>query len=163
MDRGVYSQIDFRAALHPSETTTYLVTRVLAYALNFQDGLEFSPGGLSDPDAPALQKASDRGGISLWIEIGNPSARKLHKASKASDEVRVYTYKDPKILLEEIHSEKIHKSEQLGIYSFDPKFLEQLVAGLDKNNSWTLMSSEGNLTVGLGETVIHSEMRKHSV
>jgi uncharacterized protein YaeQ len=59
VDRGVYETLDFRIAQHPSETTTYLLTRVLAYALNTQPGLEFSSGGLSDPDAPApkdLQK-----------------------------------------------------------------------------------------------------------
>jgi uncharacterized protein YaeQ len=31
IDRGVYDSISFKAAQHPSETSEYLMTRVLAY------------------------------------------------------------------------------------------------------------------------------------
>src|SRR5258707_1232333 len=81
VDRGVYQPLDFRVAMHPSESPLFLVTRILAFALNTQEGLEFTPTGLSDPDEPCLRIANPRGGLSLWIEIGNPSARKLHKAA----------------------------------------------------------------------------------
>ena len=95
VERNVYTTLDFRVAMHPSETPLYLMTRVLAYALNSgEEGLqrlEFSPGGLSNPDAPSIQVLSPTGTSLLWIEIGNPSARKLHRAAKASRRVRVYT------------------------------------------------------------------------
>ena len=42
IDRGVYETLDLRLAMHPSESETYLVTRVLAYALNYASDLEFS-------------------------------------------------------------------------------------------------------------------------
>lgn len=42
VDRGVYQDLDLRVARHPSEDISYLVTRVLAYALEYEDGLEFS-------------------------------------------------------------------------------------------------------------------------
>ena len=42
IDRGVYRKLDFRIAMHPSESETFFVTRVLAYALNAQDDLQFS-------------------------------------------------------------------------------------------------------------------------
>lgn len=75
IDRGVYETLDFRAALHPSEAAPYLLSRVLAYVLTYQEGLEFSPGGLADPEAPALRLLGNHNAIDLWIEIGNPSAR----------------------------------------------------------------------------------------
>ncbi|MEO5666572.1 MAG: YaeQ family protein [Bdellovibrionota bacterium] len=164
VDRGVYEALDFRAALHPSETPVYLVTRVLAFALNAQEGLAFSPGGLSDPDAPCMKVDDAGGGVRLWVEIGNPSARKLHKASKAADEVRVYTYKDPKILLDDIRSQEVHRAESLGIFSFDPRFLEKLVDSLEKDNAWSLLCSDGSLVVSLSkDRVEQSELKRHVV
>lgn len=164
MDRGVYEALDFRAALHPSETPIYLVTRVLAYALNIQEGLTFSPGGLSDPDAPALRLDHPNGGTALWIEIGNPSARKLHKASKAADQVNIYTYKNPEILIQEIRSEKVHKAEKMGIFSFDPRFLERLVATLEKDNHWNIAHTDGSLVISVGKSQVEEgEVRRHSL
>jgi len=164
MDRSRYETLDFRTALHPSESPISLVTRALAFALNSQEGLEFSPGGLSDPDAPALHIPNPHGGARLWIEIGNPSARKLHKASKACNEVKVYTYKNPELLLKEIASAHIHRVEELQIFSFDPRFLDRLVEGLDRENRWNVMHAEGSLIVSWGiDRVEQSELRSHKV
>ena len=55
VDRGFYENLDFRVAMHPSENEAYLLSRVLAYALNYESGLEFSVG-LCDPDEPALTR-----------------------------------------------------------------------------------------------------------
>ncbi len=152
VDRGVYDNLDFRAAFHPSEALVYLVTRVLAYALNSQDGLVFSPGGLSDPDAPAIRLDNvSNGGTDLWIEIGNPSARKLHKASKAARKVKVYTYKNPEPLLKEINGGDVHRASNIDIMSFDQKFIERLAGVLQKDNAWCLMMSAGMLVVTLAD------------
>ncbi len=35
VDRSVYEELDFRLALHPSESLAFLLTRMLAYALNY--------------------------------------------------------------------------------------------------------------------------------
>lgn len=106
IDQGIYESLNFRTAQHPSETPPYLLTRALAYALSFRPGLEFSPKGLADPEGPALQANGENGTIDLWIEIGNPAIRKLHKASKAARQVVVYTYKNAELLLSEINSGK---------------------------------------------------------
>src|SRR5678815_5004212 len=53
-DRGVYEQLDWRVAQHPSESERYLVARVIARALEHGDGVEFSRGGVSDDDEPAI-------------------------------------------------------------------------------------------------------------
>jgi uncharacterized protein YaeQ len=80
-ERGVYESLDLRLAQHPSETDAYLVTRVLAYALAYEEGIAFSHG-LQNSEEPAvwLKSADDR--PTLWIEVGTPSAERLHRASK---------------------------------------------------------------------------------
>src|SRR5437762_10755114 len=82
-DRRLYESLELRVARHPSESAEYLVTRVLAYALEFADGIEFSRG-ISDPDEAAISVRDLTGALKAWIEIGNPDAARLHKASKAS-------------------------------------------------------------------------------
>src|SRR5206468_2289419 len=52
-DRSVYESLSLRVARHPSESEEYLITRVLAYALEYAEGIEFSHG-LCDPDDPAI-------------------------------------------------------------------------------------------------------------
>lgn len=160
VDRGVYETVEFRVAMHPSESPHFLITRVLAYSLNYVERLEFTPQGLSDPDAPALRLMSDTGNYLMWIEIGTPSAKKLHKASKTSPVVKVYTYKDPKNLKAIIDSEPIHKKEQIEFYAVAPSFLDQLALKLERNNKWTVMNVEGSLSVTVDSETFAGELSK---
>jgi uncharacterized protein YaeQ len=53
VDRGVYQSVSFRVACQPSETPDFLLTRVLAYCLEFQEGISFGKG-FTEPGEPAL-------------------------------------------------------------------------------------------------------------
>src|ERR1700679_3844971 len=128
LDRNVYQALAFRVAQHPSETEAYLLTRVLAYCLEYTEGLSFSKGGLSDPDAPALAVHDLTGALLRWIEIGLPEPARLHRASKASPEVAVYSHKDVGALLARLGSEKIHRADDIQITTFDPDMLASLTA-----------------------------------
>ncbi len=158
--RGVYETLDFRVAQHPSESMEYLLTRVLAYSLNFEPGLNFSAEGLHNPDEPCLRIANSFGGDLLWIEIGNPSARKLHKASKASKKVKVYTYKNPKPLLDDIKSNTVHNSDQIEIYALSTAFLEKLSAIISRESQWMLTRNEGSLMIVSNGVSIEGELLK---
>src|SRR6201989_1752216 len=94
LDRNVYQALAFRLARHPSESEPYLATRVLAYCLEYREGLGFSKGGLSDPGAPALAVHDLTGTLLRWIEVGLPEPARLHRASKASPAVAIYSHKD---------------------------------------------------------------------
>jgi uncharacterized protein YaeQ len=161
VDQGVYKTFDLRMAMHPSESNAYLLTRLIAYVLNDMEFLEFSPEGLSDPDAPAVRAANPNGEIRLWIEIGNPSARKLHKAAKAAKQVMVYTYKDPEPLLKDIRENKVFHAETIGIWSIDPKFLETLAKRLERTNTWGIILHEGTLNVSIGDVSEVTDLVKH--
>lgn len=161
IDRGVYESLDLRIAKHPSEIDHFLLSRVLAYCLNYGQGLEFPPGGLSDPDQPALRLMNERGNIEMWIEIGNPSPKKLHKASKAANNLKVYTYKNAELLLKEMAAEKVHKAEAIEIYSFAPKFLDQLALWLERDNEWNVVAQEGSLSVSSSKGSLEGELSRH--
>lgn len=147
LDKNLYQSLDFRLAQHPSESLDYLLTRVLAYAVSYEDGLEISAIGLADPDSPALSLANPRGGFHLWIEIGNPSNRKIHKASKAATTVQIFTYKDPQVLLAEMAREEIYRRSDVQIFAIPPKFLDLLQNQLEKETRWNLIFNDGVLMV----------------
>lgn len=163
IDRGIYETLDFRIAQHPSEIAPYLLSRVLGYALSYQEGLEFTSGGLSDPEAPAIRALGVHGAIELWIEIGNPSARKLHKASKTAQKVVVYTYKSAAVLLDEIKANEVHRAHEIQIYAFDSKFLQSLEAQLKKNNRWVLLIQQGQLNISIDQLSISTEVQFFSL
>lgn len=163
VDRGLYTSLDFRAAQHPSEIPAYLLTRVLAYALSYQDGLEFAAGGLSDPEAPALRALGVHGAVELWIEIGNPSAKKLHKAGKTARLVQVFTYKSAQVLIDDIKNNQVHRAGEIEIFAVDPKFLFELEKQLTKNNRWTLLVQQGRLDLDTGKQSFTTEVQKLSI
>lgn len=160
IDRGVYESLDFRVSQHPSEALSYLLSRTLAFALSYQSNLEFSPKGLSDPDGPALQVKNDNGVIETIIEIGNPSPRKLHKLMKAVKQVIVYTYKNPRLLINEIKSNEVHRSEEIEIYPLDPKILLDLENHLQKNNLWSMLIQDGRLNIEIPSHSFTMELKK---
>src|SRR5215510_1512136 len=73
LDRSVYETLDLRVALHPSEAIDYMLVRVLAYCLEYQEGISFSKG-LADSEEPAVWVHDPTGQLKVWIDIGSPSA-----------------------------------------------------------------------------------------
>ena len=159
VDRSVYETLDFRLAQHASESVPFLLTRAFAYALNFQDGLAFSLKGLAEPEEPCLSKDSDRGGKELWIEVGNPSGRRLHKAAKASSLVKVYTYKNPELVVKEIVTEQVHNGSKIEVFALAPEFLAELEAAMDRDNEWEVFRDQGSLMVTVGGETFQGDLR----
>jgi uncharacterized protein YaeQ len=160
VDRSVYESLDVRLAMHPSETEEFLLTRLLAYALNYEDGLSFSPG-LSTPDEPAIRLPGPHGQIFKWIDIGNPAMRRLHKASKASRQVRVYTYKNVEILKKEAVGESIHRAGEIELFAFEASFLAEVKSALKRDNTWGLIHTEGEIVITAGEKSFIGVMTAH--
>lgn len=159
VDRGVYEQLDFRMAMHPSESPEYFVARLLAYCLEYAEGISFSKG-VSDPDDPTVSVRDLTGTITTWIEIGLPDAARLHKASKAAPRVAVYTHKEPLVWLRQIAGERIHKVEQIECYVLDRDFVDALVERLDRRLSFDLSVTDGELFVNLANTTITSSIHR---
>src|SRR5258705_13199773 len=81
MDRGVYATFELRIARQPSETVEFLLTRVLAYCLEYQDGIALTEG-VAAVDEPAVPVRDLTGRIPAWVESGAPDADRLHRGSQ---------------------------------------------------------------------------------
>ncbi len=151
-DRNVYETLELRVARHPSETGEYLLMRVLAYCLEYTEGIAFSRG-LSDPDEPAIAVRDLTGALRAWIEVGSPEAARLHRASKAAPRVAVYAHRNATQLAARYASERIHRSERLELYALDSDWLAARAAELTRRLrlSLTVAAQHLYLTIG-GET-----------
>ena len=91
MDRHYYADHALDIACHPSETLQRMMVRIVVFALNAHEQLEFGKG-ISDTDEPDLWQKDLTGAIDKWIEVGQPDDRRIMKACGRSSEVAVYAY-----------------------------------------------------------------------
>jgi uncharacterized protein YaeQ len=153
VDRNLYETLDLRLARHPSESPEYLITRLLAYCLEFTEGIAFSKG-LSNPDEPAIVIRDLTGALRGWIEIGAPEAARLHKGAKAANHVAVYPTRDVTPWLARLAGERIHRAERIAVQVIESALVAQLAARLERRMEFDLSITEGALYLSLGEETL---------
>lgn len=158
VDRGVYETVSLKVARHPSETAEFLLTRVLAFALELQEGLAFG-GGLSATEEPALWVRDLTGQVQAWIEVGTPDAPRLHKATKAVERVVVYCHKDPGPWLRTLAGQKIHAPERLRIVELDRRFVAAAAERVEKRTALSVSVTEGELYLDIGGVALSTTLR----
>jgi uncharacterized protein YaeQ len=149
MDRGVYEALELRVARHPSETAAYMLVRILAYCLEYREGLEMTEG-VSSGDLPALVVRDLTGRLTAWIEVGLPDAERLHRGSKQAGRVAVYTHRDVRQLLGQLEGEKIHRAADIPIRAFDRMAIDAIAERLERRSSFALSVSGGEVHLALG-------------
>jgi uncharacterized protein YaeQ len=161
-DRHVYESLALRVARHPSETAEFLVTRVLAFALEFTDGIAFSRG-LSEPDAPAIAVRDPTGALRAWIDVGLPDAERLHRAAKAAARVAVYTHRDPALLVGRLAGARIHRADALELYAIDRALVAALAARLERRMTFGLSVTGRDLYVAVGAETLVGPVVRHEI
>jgi uncharacterized protein YaeQ len=145
VDRSTYAALDLRLARHPSESLRYLLTRTLAYCLSYEEGIAFSKGGLSSSDEPPVAVWDATGVLRAWIDVGVPSAKRLHKAAKAAERVAVFTPAALSQLVAEAASSPVHRLEEIEVWPLDAGFVDAVAARLDRKDAFALTRSDGML------------------
>ena len=158
-DRQVYESLSLRVAQHPSESDEYLIARVLAYLLEYREGIEFSRG-VSDPDAPTISIRDLTGRISTWIEIGTPDAARLHRASKAAARVAVYCHKEGTQWLKGLAAAGIHRADKLELNAIDRGFIAEMVARLDRRMAFSLSITDRELYLSIGADNLTGQVKR---
>lgn len=162
VDRGVYEDLTLRVARHPSETDAYMVTRLLAYLLEYQEGIAFSEG-ISSTDEPAVLVRDLTGSLVVWIEIGAPEAERLHFGSKAAGRTVVYTHRDPAKVIARLAGKRIHRAEDIVVRSFDAGFVDDAARLLERRNDLVLSVTEGQLFLDMGGTTLSSAIHEDAI
>ena len=153
VDRGVYEALTIKAACHPSETEDYFAARILAYCLEYTEGIAFS-NGLFESDQPTIAVRDLTGALRVWIDVGAPEAARLHRAAKLAPRVAIYTNKDAVQLAARLGAERIHRVAAMELYAVDRDWLARLAARLTRRMEFTLTVAERHLYVSLGEETL---------
>ncbi len=160
VDRGVYDELSLRVARHPSETGAFLLTRVLAYALEYEAGISFSEG-IAATDEPAVAVRDLTGRMTAWIEVGAPDAGRLHTGSKLAGRVAIYTQRQPSRLLPTWAGKTIHRAADIPLYSFDRGFVEDAAEAIDRRSSITVSVTERQLYLEINGQTFTSPIHEH--
>jgi len=94
LNHDYYDALNLTLAQHPSETIERMMVRVLAFCLNAHDAqgqLVFTKG-LSSIDEPDIWLKTLDNQIIRWIEVGEPTAERVKKATRLSEKVKIYCF-----------------------------------------------------------------------
>ncbi len=145
LDRGVYENLRFTVARHPSETEERLGARLIGYALWYSESLAFGRG-LSDVDEPALWDKSLDDRVLHWIEVGQPDADRLVWCSRRAERVSLVAYGSLRVWQTKV-LEQVRTLKNLSVVAVDSQALTELTANLPRSVSWSVMISDGTLFV----------------
>ena len=143
-DRGVYEAFKLPTALHPSESLEFMMGRVVAFALEYDEGIAFSPG-IGATEDPAISIKGLDGTYKAWIDVGAPSADRLHRAAKLAQRVAVYCHRSAEVVYQQLTQAPIFRGEDVAFYSFENDFITDLVRSLDRRNEMTISRSDNTL------------------
>ncbi|MET0389254.1 MAG: YaeQ family protein [Polyangiales bacterium] len=158
-DRSVYETFELRVARHPSETLPYMLSRILAYCLFWEPDIQFSRG-LSTHDEPALWVKSPDGRVALWIDVGQPSAERLHKASKLAQRVAVCNFQEPDALRRSLAGERIHRAADIELVGLPNAVLAPLEELVERRMDWEVTLSGGQLYLTTGAQSLSGEVTR---
>lgn len=146
MDRHYYADHQLTLARHPSENDERMMVRLLAFALNASDQLEFTKG-LSTDDEPELWQKSLSNEIELWIELGLPDESRLRKACNRSKKVTLYTYGGRGVpIWWDKNKAKLARFNNLACVNLDPEATEQLAGLAQRAMSLQVTIQDGEVT-----------------
>ncbi len=163
VDRGVYEALELRIARHPSESMRFMLTRTLAYCLCYAEGIAFSKDGIATTDEPPIAVHDPTGLLLEWIDVGSPSAERLHKATKAARRVSLFTSTPLTQLRRDAANRAIHRAETIAVWQLEPAFLDALEAKIDRRCALELVRTDGHLYVNVGGDAIEGAIGRGSL
>ncbi len=146
--RGLWRSLSLGTARHGSETPEYFVTRLLAWALHWTEGIEVR-AGLCLGNEPALWVADPMGGYRLWIDVGRPDSDRLRHAVARAEEVLLYACPADETALAAWKS-KAFQGRRLPRFFLPPKGLVDTAAEhLERRIEWHLQRDGDDLLLAL--------------
>lgn len=161
MDRHYYADHHLTIAQHPSETDERMMIRLLAFALNANEHLEFTKG-LSTDDEPELWQKSLSDEIELWIELGLPEEGRLRKACNRARQVILYTYGGRAVpLWWDKHHHKLSRFDNLTIVNLPQEATEALAELTHRSMSLQVTIQDG--VVGIADDSRHVQLEPEPI
>jgi len=150
LNRDLYPSVKLTLALHPSELPERMMVRLLAYALNYHEDLEFCKG-LSAADEADLWQRAPTQEIKEWIEVGQVSPDRLRKAVSRAAAIKLYAYGSETDVWWQRFSEEFGRLAKVEVYRFQYSDVKPLVEWVDRSISVSVTISGDDLMLNSGE------------
>src|SRR5882672_3700841 len=162
VDRGVYEKLALRLARQPSETLEYMVTRFLAYCLEYAPGIELTEG-IAAGNEPAVVVRDLTGRLTAWIEVGMPEAQRLHRGSKLAGRAAVYTHRNVAQVLAGLSGRNIHRAAEIPVYELGRGFVEAIAACVPRRAVVTVSITERELYLDIDGRTFSTTVVEHRI
>jgi uncharacterized protein YaeQ len=160
IDRGVYETLEVCVARHPSETVEYMFMRVIAYCLEYGEGIALTEG-VAAGNEPAVLIRDLTGRITAWIEVGMPDADRLHRGLKLAGRAAVYTHRDVQKLLAQLCAANIDRLADVPVYEFNRAFVDEVAGLLDRRSNLSISITERELYLEIGGRTFTTTVVEH--
>jgi uncharacterized protein YaeQ len=158
LDRKHFATHELTLARHPSETDERMMVRLLAFALNADDALEFGRG-LSSEGEPDLVKKDLTGAIDLWIDVGLPEEREIRKAAGRARQVKVYVYGGRSAALWwGQNRQALERLDNVAVFEVTPEHAAAITAFAARSMQIDCTIQEGQVWIASNGTTVHLEM-----
>ena len=155
IDQGHYADHNLTLAMHPSESASRLMARVVAYALNAHEPQAICNGdgtfdfgrGLSEPGTPDLALIDYTQAVRLWIDVGQGDDKALAKACSKAERVRLYAYMDTAHVWWKGLATKVTRLDKLGVWYLGDEFASQAETMLSRTMALQATIQDGSLSL----------------
>jgi len=155
MDKHVYETLSLTVAQHPSENEQRLMIRILAFALHYQERLEFTKGLCAD-DEPEVWLKNYNEEIELWIELGLPDEKRVKKACNRAKDVVLYCYgENNQEIWWQKNQPKLYSHDNLSVISLPYEATSQLATMVKRGMNLTVTVQDGEIWVSDEEQSVH--------
>lgn len=159
LDRGHFATHALTLARHPSETDERMMVRLVAFALNADERLQFGRG-LSAEDEADLLLTDLTGAIDLWVEVGLPDEREVRKAAGRARAVKVYIYGRGAAMWWSQNQAALARLQNTEVIDMPEETTRALASWADRNMRIECTIQEGQLWISRGTDTIHFEPRQ---
>ncbi|MGE4068720.1 MAG: YaeQ family protein [Vicinamibacterales bacterium] len=161
VDRGVYESFAVRMARQPSETAEFMLTRFLAYCLEYTEGVAFTEGVAAGGDLPAVLVRDLTGRITTWAEVGMPTAERVHRGSKQAARVAIYTHRALPNVLAQFAGQAIHRAAEIPVYTFGAGFIDEVAGTLGRRAAVSVSVTERQLYLDVDGRAFETTITEH--
>ena len=155
IDRDVYAELQLTVARHPSETMKRTLMRLLAFGLRYDEGLEFGRG-VSATEEPDLWRRSGDGRVIEWIEVGQPEARRLIKASRQSERCQLFVFGEGAERWRQAQLDDMKVPDNLGVARIDDAFVDAIADSAERSLRWSMTISEATIFLTTGDATFET-------
>jgi len=145
MDKHVYETLSLTVAQHPSENAQRLMIRILAFAMHYQERLEFTKGLCAD-DEPEVWLKDFSDNIELWVELGLPDEKRIKKACNKSKHVVLYCYgENNQEIWWQKNQPKLYGYNNLSVISLPYEATSELASLVSRGMNLTVTIQDGEV------------------